>query len=181
MQNLGIFLALTVVSILFLLLSQAITVTINFNRKLSVSIDYFPIKLILYNFRKRKKRKKKLIKHTKRLLFFLSPLLKSFVFLLKKSDVNFEKPNIVSVIDLPPDKSFIGENTEKMISSFLLVFFYSISKNTTLKEESLYNNITDTPSFNFEFSTRFYNLLFAFLVFLYYLVMKKGRNVKIVR
>ena len=92
-----------------------------------MTLEYFPLKLILYDFGKPKKQKKKLIKRTKRLLFFLAPTVKSINFLLNRS--------YLEIFDLSFDKSDV-ELTARLynvaFSAFVFIF-HTIKKKGTKK------------------------------------------------
>ena len=74
---------------LILILCQKVTVRIILSQELIIEIEYFPAKLILYNFGKKPKQKKKhtLIKRLKILTNLSTPTLSAIRFLLKRSDV----------------------------------------------------------------------------------------------
>ena len=181
MQNAEIFLILTIVLIFLLLLFQTVSVRIENTSGLKVTIEYFPIKLTLYNFLKTKIKKKKLIKRAKRLLFFLSPFIKALTFLLQRTSSKILSIDFPEKADEHPHKAFIVNQIEAAIVTCIYSFLYHFTKTTSV-ESILYTTPKDTVIlFDFEFKTRFCNVIFAFSVFLFYLINKKGRNVNIVR
>ena len=181
MQKTEIFLVLTVTAIILLMLYQTVSIRIEFKTGLFVSVEYFPFVLLLYNFQKAKIKKKKLVKRTKRLLFFLSPIKKALAFLFRRTNTKITKLDFVNAKSSFPHTQFLSDEIETAIALYICSFFYTVSKTATINPISSQTENSDTIRLDLEFSTRFCNVIFAFLVFLLNVIIKKGRNVKIVR
>ena len=181
MQNAEIFLIVTSILIFFLLLFQSLSVRIEFNKRLFVTIEYFPLTLMLYDFQKRKIKKKKLIKQTKRLLFFLSPFLKALTLLIKRTDTKILRLNLFDIESEEPHSICLADNVEGAINSYIYALFYLLSRSSTMTHDCASSTSKDSPRFVFEFTTSFCNVIFAFLAFLFYSICKKGRKIKNVR
>ena len=175
-----IFLFLTLTLILLFLFLQKVFIKVAFSPKAEVIIEYFPIKLILYNFFKRTKRKKKkkLIKSTKRAIFFLSPFLKSLNFLLNRSAIKIYRALPFPQEIEEPHKIFITDEVSALFISYIHAFFYSISKETVT--EDLCQTESASTNFEVKLSTRLYNVVFSGFVFIFLSIKKKGRIKKFV-
>ena len=181
MQNAEMFLILTLSLIFLLLIFQTVTVRIENLSGLEITIEYFPLKLTLYNFFKTKIKKKKLIKRTRRLLFFLSSIMKAVAFLLRRTTTKIATLDFIEAKNNDPYQICLTDNIEAAIATYIVSFFYSFTKSTSIEPSRLKTNKSSIILFDLKFKTRFCNVIFAFLVFLFYLINKKGRNVNIVR
>lgn len=181
MQKTEIFLILTLAAIILLMLYQTVSVRIEFKAGFFITVEYFPFVLTLYNFQNTKIEKKKLIKRTKRLLFFLSPINKAISFLFRKTHTKIMKLDFVNTQNSEPHALFVYDEIERAIASYVCSFFYAISKSTTITPTGSQTDKADDFKLDLELSTRFCNVIFAFLVFLFHSIIKKGRNVKFVR
>lgn len=175
-----IFLFLPLALILLLLFLQKVFIRFAFSPRTEVIIEYFPLKLILYNFFKKTKRKKKkkLIKSTKRAIFFFTPLLKSLNFLLNKSAVKIYRALPLPHESEDPHKIFVTGEVSTLFISYIHALFYSLSKETVT--EDVYQAEISATNFDVQLSTRLYNVVFASFVFIFFCIKKKGRIEKFV-
>jgi len=148
MYRAEIFLVTIVILIIFMLLYQAISFRITLKQNLCVTIEYFPLKILLFNFQKKKIKKEKLIKQTKRLLFFLSPLLKSVNFLLRKSEISVYNLSFSQNKSDEPHNYFIYREISALSKIYLYSLLNAISKNTNVATS--------------DFSVPFYSYKFAY-------------------
>ena len=174
-----IFLLLTLLLILLLLSFQTVFIRIAFSPKAMVAIEYFPFKLILYNFLKknREKKKRKLMKSAKKAVFFFVPSLKALSFLMQKSTVqvlNFNTPDSKSE---EPHRIFVTQEFSNLLNCYAYAVLFSAFKD--IANEPGYQNET-TADFDIQISTRFYNVVFSGIVFIFLAIKKKGRIKKFV-
>ena len=171
----------TSLSLILLLLSfQRVFIRIVFSGKAEVIIEYFPIKLILYNFlkRTRRKKKRKFIKSTKRALFFIAPVLRTLAFLLNKSTVKIYSLDGFLPEGAEPHRIFITKELSSLLSSYIYALFYSFSKETA--KDDIHKSENTSANFDIQLSTRLYNVVLSGFVFIFLSIKKKGRIKKFV-
>ncbi len=173
-------LILTIVLILILLLYQKISFRLAFSESFTVEIEYFPIKLILYNFRKSRKAKRKLRKKLKRLLSLSMPITKSALRFFRRADVKLYDLKLLDSDDAEPHIHSVKLTLINAFETYLHSFFYSLFRTSTVYSGGIENSKKSIISFDFEVTARFYNLIFAFFIFIFFLIKKKGGNQKIV-
>ncbi len=183
MSSAGILLLINISIVFLMMLFQKISLRITRYDRLTIAIEYFPLRLLLYNFGKNKRRKKRLSKRLKRLAFFLVPTTKAILFLFKRSKIVLnELPSYEQRIN-EPHRFFIADTAEKLLKSYL---FYALSyqfKETNVDTICILlaeNSQSISTGIDMELSTRLYNLLLANFVFIFFSIKKKGRNKEIV-
>jgi hypothetical protein len=172
-------LILTIILILILLLFQKISFRIFFSELLTVEIEYFPIKLILYNFKRRKKPTKRLKKKIKRFFNLSIPITKSALKFFKRAEIRLYDLNLLNDSGAPHIQAFKSTFNDAL-ESYLSAFLYSLFKFSAVNSEESDSKRSSIVSFDFEITARFYNLIFSFFVFIFFLIKNKGRNQKIV-
>ena len=176
MYKTEVLLVLIIILIMTMFLWQTISLRINFSSLSTVTIEYFPIKLILYSFCKRKKRKRKLIKQTKKLLFFLSPIFKSVNFLLERSNLkifSFSPPHSKSK---EPHRYFLSKEINSLSKLYICSILYANSKLSYTDTADGNFSDNDDYIFDFEITTRLYNVFLAFSVLIFYSIKKRGKK-----
>ena len=168
MYQTEIFLLSSLGIILTMLLCQTLSIRISFADRALVAIEYFPIKILLYNFSKRKKRKRKLIKETKRLLFFLFPVFKSVNFLLNRSKVKIIALSFSESENSEPHRYFVSSEIAALSKTYINSIIYSVSKSAYTLYQTDNSKIEDVSAFDIEFTTRFYNVISAIAVLIFY-------------
>lgn len=179
----GILLFANVSVIVLMLLLQRVSVRITRLNTLTVSIEYFPLKLVLYDFNKIKIKKRRLRKRAKRMVFFLNPILKSIRYLLKRAKISLKAfPSYEQIFD-EPHTFFLIRAIENSLKSYILSTLISQAPQTNTtnfsdsyeaKEQSL------STKLDLELSTKLYQVLLTPLVFIFFSIKKKGRTKGIV-
>jgi len=175
MYRAEIFLVTIVILIIFMLLYQAISFRITLKQNLCVTIEYFPLKILLFNFQKKKIKKEKLIKQTKRLLFFLSPLLKSVNFLLRKSEISVYNLSFSQNKSDEPHNYFIYREISALSKIYLYSLLNAISKNTNVATSDFSEN-QNPSTLDFQLETKLYNIFSSIAVLIFYSIKKKGKK-----
>ena len=157
-----------------MLLCQTLSMRISLSTHAFVTIEYFPLKILLYNFRIRKKRKRKLIKQTKKLLFFLSPIYKSLIFLTKKSDVKIYNISLSELKSTEPHSYFLYRKIISLSEAYIYSLLYAISKSAHAVNNESVSEDNGTAIIDFEITTRLYNVFLATAVLTFYSIKKKG-------
>lgn len=169
--------------LLLMILFQTVSFKIVRSEKATVIIEFFPLRLVLYNFGKNK-RKIRFKKRLKRFNFFLVPSVKSINFLLKRTKILlYELPSFKQK-GTEPHRFFMLQTTEILIKSLLFCALNHQFKRTEMLENcfsSADDSSQSSTDFNLELSTKLYNLLLATLVFIFFSIKKKGRSKKVVR
>lgn len=178
MYRAEIFLVANLSIIIVLLLYQPLSFRITFLGNTTLTIEYFPLKLILYNFQKRKNTKKKLIKQTKRLLFFLQPILKSVYFLLKRSNAKIYRFSLPTASTNEPHTFFISHEIANLLKSYIYSALYYLTNSMHKTKDSEKNE--EITAFDLQVTTRLYNVALAFFALVFFSLKKKGRNKKFV-
>ena len=155
-----------------MLLCQNLSVRFTFSDKSCVTIEYFPFKILLYNFKKRKIRKKKLIKQTKRLLFFLAPTLKSIRFLFRRTAVTVYDISVPTAKSDQPDSYFLTKNLSDLLYVYIYSVLYYVPKSAYVSDTQ---PIDGTKlHFDFEITAGLYTFISAFAVLIFYSIKKRG-------
>ena len=178
MYQAEIFLWPIIVAILILFLFQSLTFRITILHRLTLSIEYFPITLILYNFKLKKRSRKKLMRQTKRFLFFLSPMIKAARFLLSRSDAKIFDLSLLSSDQSEPHSYYLSRELSDISKIHLCTLMFALTRST--ENVNFQSNENSEKSFDLEITTRFYNLTLAFFAFIFYCINKLGRNKRIV-
>ena len=178
-----VFLLLTIAAIL--LLSTEISLRIYRIKTSIIEIEYFPIRLILYNFLKisRQKSKNHSVKKLKRRLSLFKPSLLSLSFLIKKSAISVRSFTIGDGDERNPHRIAIKKEAERLLKDYLIVFSYTFFKESEFSQNrdlSPYKENSSTPNFDFLISTSLWCVILSFFVFIYHLIRNKGGKRKIV-
>ena len=176
MYRTEIFFTLITVSIAILLLCQLVSVRIVLSENPYVTIEYFPIQIHLYNFKKMKIKKEKLLKRTRRLLFFLYPLSKSLSFLLKKAKIKIYKFSINGDFLKEPHDYFLSYELKSLIRLYLTSILDLTSKSVKFAPLSNDEESSDFSTFDFELHLRLYNILLTAFVMIFCSIKKKGKK-----
>ena len=174
MYQTEIFLCGTIFVILILLFCQSLSFRICVSEKTTVSIEYFPFILFLYNFTKRKRRKRSILKRTKRLIFLFTPLMRALRFLLTHSKTKIFSISFPTSKSDEPHNYFISNKLSDISELYVSSLIYALTKSTIIFP-SAYEK-TDKKTLDLELTTKFYNLTFAFFAFIFFCIKKKGRN-----
>ena len=182
MSYAGILLFVNISIVFLMILLQTITLRVTRYDKTTVAIEFFPLKLILYNFGKNKK-KRSFKKRLKRLRIFLFPAAKALRFLLKRAKIVLKELPSYEQKSSEPHHFFIINAAENIIKSYIICTLTYNSKDATIDNNYVSSNDFESIStvFDLELSINLYNLLLANLVFIIYSIKKKGRNKRIVR
>lgn len=180
MQQTEVFLALVITAIVFMLLCQTLSVRICVSSESSISIEYFPLKILLYNFGKRKKKKRKLIKQTKKLLSFFTPILKSANFFLERTRVKIISLSLPEPRSDQPHRYFLSNEITSLSTIYIYSLIYAVSKSAYIASAGIISENEDITNLDVELTTRFYNVLLSGIVLLFWSIRKKGIK-KIVR
>ena len=176
MHKAEVFLIIIITVIMLMLICQTISVRIRIRPTTTVSVEYFPIKILLYNFGKMKIKKRKLAKQTKRLLFFLPPILKSFNFLLARAKVKFFQFSFFDPSSSEPHSYYLSQELASLSKTYIYSLLYAVTKsNYELNSEFLSEN-ENTANFDFELTTRLYNVFLALIVLIFYSIKKRGKK-----
>ena len=173
MYRAEIFLVIIISLTVIMLLCQNLSIRITMSDKSYVTIEYFPIKILLYNFSKRKIRKKKLIKQIKRLLFFLAPTLKSIRFLIKRTVVTVYDISFPDSKSDQPDNYFLTKNLSDLLCVYIYSILYSVPKSAYVYP-STQNRDNKVRHFDFEITARLYTFISVFAVLIFYSIKKRG-------
>ena len=175
MHRAEIFLVTIVILIIFMLLYQSISFRITLKQNLCVTIEYFPLKVLLFNFKKKKIKKEKLIKQTKKLLFFLSPLLKSANFLISKSEISVYNISFSQNPKDEPHNYFIYQQIKALSRIYLCSLLDAISKSTNIVTSDFSEN-QNLTTLDFQLETKLYNIFSSIAVLIFYSIKKKGKK-----
>ena len=180
MYRIEVFFSLVIAIIVILIFTQTISARVQYKDNLTVTLEYFPLRLILYNFSKRKK-KIKLKRQIKRLRFFLIPILKTTRFLLMRSDTKVFSLDIPSVKIEEPHLIFLLGQIKMLGAFYVMSSLFTMSKNFYAFSPLQSTENGTTFPIDFEFSTRLYNIPLAFCILIFFSIKNIGRNKKIVR
>lgn len=175
MNRIEVFLIPVLAITLILLFTQSISLRVQYTDKLSFTVEYFPFRLILYDFKNRKK-KIKLKRQLKRFSFFLVPISKSTRFLLRHSTTEFFSLQFNVITSSEPHRLFLYNELKRLGSDYIKTTLFSLSKRFYTRIDRC-----DPPiPLDIEFSTRLYNIPLALFILLFFSIKNIGRNKKIV-
>ena len=176
MNRMEVFLLIIILTVIISLSVQTVSTRVQYKNSLTITVEYFPIRLILYNFRKKKK-KTKLKKRIKQFRFFLIPTLNATRFLLKHSDTKVFSLQLSSLNFEEPHQIFLFFKLENLGIDYILATLFSLSKNLSVISDDY--DISDTP-LDLEFSVKLYTVPLAFFVLIFSVLKNIGRKKKFV-
>ena len=180
MNELEILILPLILLIVFMLLCQTMSTRIVFFDDITITVEYFPFKLWLYNFKNQKISKRKLKKTFKRLHFFQNSILKSATFLFKRTKITVFDLNLPATRSKEPHDFFIRNRLSALSKIYLITLLYSLSDtdkdafNTFLSEKS------SDLKMDVSFTIRVYNLVLAYVILVFSAIKRRGIK-KIVR
>lgn len=159
--------------IAFMLLNQTLSTRITFFDDMTVSVEYFPFRLLLYDFKNRKIPKRKLKKKLKRLRFFQSSIPQTLRFLLERTNIKIFELNLPPPKTNEPHHYFIQSGLYDVSIVYILTLLYSLSSS---KEN--FNSIFSQKSSEFKIdlmlTTRLYNLALAYIILVFSTIKRRG-------
>lgn len=159
--------------IAFMLLNQTLSTRITFFDDMTVSVEYFPFRLLLYDFKNRKIPKRKLKKKLKKLRFFQSSIPQTLRFLLERTNIKIFELNLPPPKTNEPHHYFIRSGLYDVSIVYILTLLYSLSSS---KEN--FNSIFSKKSSEFKIdlmlTTRLYNLALAYIILVFSTIKRRG-------